>query len=152
MLRQLERHRAAGAKAGDDIGPVRPERPYLVREVAGYFLDAGERFAVPVQPRRLQPEERPLVAQDLGERPIAEDIAVMAGDGEHRHLRSILLQRHDGALLGGDRVRRAQECHDFVLALLQLRAQFVGQRAGAGIAAQLLSVYPDVDVEMAQLG
>src|SRR5437773_2474738 len=54
LLRQLEGHRAAGAVPGNDVRPVRRECADLGCEVSGEVLDARERLALAVEPRRLQ--------------------------------------------------------------------------------------------------
>src|SRR6266516_717200 len=65
LSRQLERHGAAGAAPGQDVRAVRLERPDLFREVRREVLHARERLAPAVEPGRLEPEERLVVAQLL---------------------------------------------------------------------------------------
>ena len=85
LLRQLKSHRATGAETGDDVGAARLEGADLGGEIGGQILDALERLVAPVDPRRLQAEERLIVAQRLGERAVAEDVAVMPRHRKDRH-------------------------------------------------------------------
>src|SRR5205823_6686164 len=87
LTRQLERHRAAGAEAGENVRAVRLERPHLLREVRREILDAPERLAPAVEPGRLEPEEGLVVAQLLCQRAIAEQITVVPGHREDRRAR-----------------------------------------------------------------
>src|SRR5262249_60423376 len=121
---------------GNDISAVRLKRADLPGQVRGQIFDALERLALAVETGRLQAEERLAAAQVLRERAIAEDVAVVSGDGENRSPRSVRLQRYDGPLLPGQRPGRAQECQDIALTFLQFLAQFGGERAGGSITAQ----------------
>src|SRR5437764_13860119 len=77
-------------------------------EVRREVLDARERLAPAVETRRLQPEERLVLAQVLHERAVTEDIAVMSRHAKHRSACSMGLQRYDRALLLSQLLGRAQ--------------------------------------------
>ena len=107
LSRQLECNAAAGAKANNDVRAVGPERADLACEVPGQILDPREQLALAIETRRLQPEERLIVAKVLHQRTVAEDVAVVSGHRKNGFARSTRLQRHDGALLFGERHARA---------------------------------------------
>ena len=151
LTRQLERHRAAGAEAGENVRAVRLERPHLLREVRREILDAPERLAPAVEPGRLEPEEGLVVAQLLCQRAIAEHVTVVPGHREHRRARAASLERHDRARPLRQLVGRAQEFQDLALASLQLVTQLGGERPGRGRAPQVLALGPDLDIAAAQL-
>src|ERR1700758_5140908 len=67
LSRQLERDRATGAVARDDIGTVGLECPDPLGEVGRQLLDTREGLALAIYAGRLQPEERLILAQLLRE-------------------------------------------------------------------------------------
>src|ERR1700726_808257 len=99
---------------------------------------------------RLQPEERLLIAEVLRQRAIAENVAVVSGHAKDGSALSVSLQRHDGPLLPGQSLRRAEEFHDFTFALPQLTLQVRRQHAGWSIAAQLIAVERNLNVTATQ--
>jgi hypothetical protein len=81
--RQLETDDAASAVAGDDARAVRPEGPDLRCEVRRELLDTRKRFAVAIDTRRLEPEERLILAQMPHEGTVAEDVAIVSAQPDY---------------------------------------------------------------------
>src|SRR5712692_1944651 len=154
MLQEVSRHRerdrATGAVAGDHIWASGPEGADLRGKVRCQILHACEGLALTIDARRLQPEEGLIVAQVLCQGTVAEHVATMPGHGKNWNARSAGLQRHDGSLLLGKRLGRAEECENIALALPQLSAQLGRQNAGWSTAAQLVAISPDLNVAAAQ--
>src|SRR2546421_1905664 len=152
LSRQLERHGAAGAEPGDDVRAVRLERSDLLREVRREILHARERLAPAVEPGRLEPEERLVVAQLLRQSAVAEHVAVVPGHREHGRAAAPSLEWHDRALLPCKRLPRAQQRQDLALVVLQPIPQLGRQHAGRRGAAQALALGVEVDAAVMQVG
>src|SRR5258707_4583632 len=150
LSRQLESDGAARAVAGNDIGSFWPDRSDLRCEIGGHLLDTPQRLAVAVETRGLEAENRLIGAQVLREGAEAEHVAVVPRHRENGRAGSARLQRHDGALLLGERHGRAQKLQNFVLELPQFMAQFGRQHPGRGIATQPITVRPNVDIALAE--
>src|SRR5262245_56209045 len=152
LLRQLESHRAAGAEAGDDDRCVcGPECADLGREIGGELSDSRQRLGLAVEPWRLQPEERLLLAKGAGEVAVAEHIAVVPRHAVNGRARTARLQRHDRALLLRERLGRGEEREQVGLVPPQLLPQLRRQRTRRSAAAQLASDRRELDVAAAQL-
>jgi hypothetical protein len=62
------------------------------------------------------------------------------------------LQRHNGARLRSERLRRSKQLQDFFLLLQQPGLQLRRERAARGIAVQLAADGPDADIAATELG
>jgi hypothetical protein len=76
----------------------------------------------------------------------------MAGHGEHRGPRPVRLHRNDRLVLPGEGFGGAEKLEDLALSLAQLVPQLGRKHAGRSIAAQPLTVCPELNVAAAQLG
>src|SRR5438876_2810980 len=148
---ELERHRTAGAIAGEDARTVGLKGADLVREILRQILDARERLALAVDTGRLEPEEGVLAPQVAREGAITEDVAVMSADREYGRLGAAALQRDNGALLVSERLGRTQELQDLSLVSLQRLAQLGRKDAGRCRAAHTVALGLHVDIAAAQV-
>jgi hypothetical protein len=104
-----------------------------------------------IEPRRLEPEKRLIIAEVLRQGAIAENVAIMSSHAKDGNPRAAGLERHNGPFLPRKRLSGTEEFYDFAFAPLQLIAQLGRQHAGWSIAAQPIAVGPDLNVAAAQL-